>query len=96
MQTPRKIYLAGPMTGLPDFNRPAFFRQAEQVAASGHIVLNPAVLPLGLAHHEYMAICLPMVEIADELLMLPGWEQSKGAKMEHSKAQDLGKPINYL
>jgi len=36
------IYIAGPMSGLPEFNYPAFFAAAEQLTAAGYDVLNPA------------------------------------------------------
>lgn len=96
MTPPRKIYIAGPMTGRVDANRPAFHLQAYKLVQAGHVALNPAVLPDGLEHHEYMAICRPMVEIADEVHMLPGWEHSKGAMMEHQWASQLGKPIRFV
>ncbi|ANT70242.1 MULTISPECIES: DUF4406 domain-containing protein [Aeromonas] len=92
----RKIYVAGPMTGLPDFNRPAFFAYAAQLGEEGHIVLNPATLPLGLAHSEYMELCRPMVALADEIHMLPGWVSSRGALVEHEWATMAGKTIRYV
>lgn len=95
-QTPLKVYVAGPMTGLPDFNRPAFHAYAGQVEACGHIALNPAIFPLGLTHAQYMELCRPMVAIADEIHMLPGWANSKGAQMEHDWATCSGKVIRYV
>lgn len=37
-----KLYLAGPMQGLPQFNFPMFNRVAAQLRADGHQVFNPA------------------------------------------------------
>ncbi|HED2900646.1 TPA: DUF4406 domain-containing protein, partial [Citrobacter freundii] len=53
-----KIYIAGPMTGIPKYNRPAFHFEAIRLASEGHVVLNPATLPDGLSQPEYMDICL--------------------------------------
>jgi hypothetical protein len=37
-----KIYVAGPMRGIPEFNFPAFNAAADKLKAEGHIVFNPA------------------------------------------------------
>lgn len=75
-----KIYIAGPISGLPNFNRDAFNAEAHRLLGLGHVALNPAILPDGLEQHEYMAICIEMVKMADQLVMLPGWERSAGAR----------------
>ncbi len=36
-----RIYLAGPMTGLPDLNRPAFDAAERRLTEQGHFVINP-------------------------------------------------------
>ena len=88
-----KIYIAGPMTGLPDYNRPAFNAAARILSQNGEIVLNPATLPEGMKHHEYMTICLAMIEVCDQVMLLPGWEKSVGAQMEQKRARELGKEV---
>ncbi|HDN9019636.1 TPA: DUF4406 domain-containing protein [Aeromonas salmonicida] len=88
-----KIYIAGPMSGLPNFNRDAFNQEAQRLLGLGHVALNPAILPDGLEQHEYMALCIEMVKMADQLVMLPHWERSAGATAEHALAIKLGKPV---
>lgn len=38
----RKIYIAGPMTGHPEFNFPAFYAAEAELVAQGWTVFNPA------------------------------------------------------
>lgn len=87
------IYISGPMTGLPEYNYPAFFRAAEELTVQNHIPLNPAVVPVGLAYPAYMDIACAMVRASQGMLLLPGWEDSKGARVEHALAVSLGLPI---
>lgn len=90
-----KIYIAGPMTGYPDYNRAAFNAKASELMAEGHIVLNPAMLPGGLCQSEYMDICLAMVRSADAIYLLNRWEESVGARAEHALAEKLGPTVIY-
>lgn len=90
-----KIYIAGPMTGYPDYNRAAFNAKASELMSEGHIVLNPAVLPGGLCQSEYMDICLAMVRSADAIYLLKGWEASAGARAEHAMAEKLELTVIY-
>ena len=87
------VYLAGPMTGYPDFNYVAFRLRAKQWRADGWDVLNPAENFGGdqtREYREYMRADLAMLLQADAIAFLPGWRQSKGAMFEHSVAVVLG------
>lgn len=92
---PLKIYIAGPMTGLHNYNRRAFNRKANQLNALGHSVLNPATLPSGLKESNYMDICLAMIRASNAMYMLDGWQDSQGATTEYHYALKLGLPILF-
>ncbi len=92
----RKVYIAGPMTGLPEFNYPTFFAAEEYLRSHGAKVMNPAVLPKGFEHHEYMQIAIPMLQTCEVVAFLPGWQQSKGARMEFTKAHHGQKVLLLL
>lgn len=90
-----KIYIAGPMSGLIEFNRPAFMFTAEKLTGRGHTALNPAILPDGLLQAEYMDICLAMLRCAHAIYLLDGWEKSAGARAEKALAEKLSLEIIY-
>lgn len=115
------FYVAGPMTGIPEFNFPAFNAATAKLRAEGHTVFNPAERDIlrhggidiskgnasgsqeqaakeyGFSLRDALAddtwwIC----QEADAIAMLPGWENSKGARAEHALAHALGHKIIYL
>lgn len=85
-----KVYIAGPMTGLPHFNRPAFQQAALNLSFEKHVPLNPAILPDGLTEADYMAVGITMLQRADAIFLLTGWQFSAGARAEHALALKLG------
>jgi hypothetical protein len=91
-----RLYLAGPMSGVKDFNFPAFHEAAKRLRAEGYEVLNPAENPEQPSWAGYMRQAIAQLVTADAIAMLPGWERSRGARREHSIACDLEMPISYL
>lgn len=96
-----RIYIAGPMSGLPDFNYPSFDRAAQDLAAAGYEPLSPAVpahlsptnpgeLADGLSYEDVLASSLQMLLNADAVAHLDGWERSHGARLEVALARRRG------
>lgn len=96
MTNPRRLYLAGPMTGVVDHNFPAFHAAAGRLRDAGYEVVNPAENFGGQTHlprSSYMRTDLAMLLQCDAVVMLSGWEKSQGAKLEYLLAQELGLPV---
>lgn len=91
----KKIYIAGKMTGLPDFGRKHFKKIKKILTDDGWVVLNPAILPIGLSDHNYMSICTAMLMSCDAIYMLDNWKESEGAVAEYSLAAKLCLDIFY-
>jgi hypothetical protein len=80
-----RIYIAGPMTGLPDLNFPAFNAEAERLRAAGHEVINPAEINAGReleGWHACMRRDIAALMTCDVVQLLPGWQNSVGARIE--------------
>lgn len=86
------IYIAGPMTGLPDLNFPAFRTEAARLRALGWEVINPAEInpDKHLSWRECMMTDIAALVFCDAVQLLPGWDTSKGATLEHHIADRLG------
>ena len=105
----RVVYLASPYSHPDPRVRQARFQAACRAAAAllsaGEIVFSP------IAHsHPIAAHGLPtdwefwecadgeLLRRCDELLvlMLPGWQESRGVQAEIAMARELGMPVRYL
>lgn len=93
----RSIYVAGPMSGLPQQNYAAFHGAAQVLRAQGWLVENPADIAAPLDEMDedetwryYMRLAIPMLLRCDAIAFLPGWRRSRGACLEARVAHDLG------
>lgn len=78
-----RVYLSGPMTGLPELNYPAFRFHAERLRGYGFTVTSPHELnPIGRNWYLCMVIDLWHLLKCDAIQLLPGWQRSTGARLE--------------
>jgi hypothetical protein len=91
----KRLYLAGPMTGIEDFNFPAFNDMAAKLRARGYLVENPAEHGVvdGAEWGDYMAYDLTRLGLCGMVAVLPGWDASRGARLEVHIARELGMPV---
>lgn len=100
-----KLYLAGPMRGIPEYNFPAFDLYAGRLRREGHIVFSPAdgdrwlLLSTGREPDARECFALDtqwLCREADGIVLMPGWENSLGAKAEKALAEAIGLPVTEL
>lgn len=90
-----RIYISGPMTGLPQLNFPAFNAEAQRLRGLGHQVVNPAEINPDNAMPWAQCMRRDIAELmtCDTLALLPGWQKSSGAHLEMHLAHRLGMEI---
>jgi nucleoside 2-deoxyribosyltransferase len=97
MERGKIVYLSGMITD--NENHKKEFKEAELfLIERGYIVINPAELDEvaeGLTYEQYMQICYRLIDVADIIFMVSGWQKSKGANAELSYAKSLGKKVMY-
>lgn len=107
--TRKRIYIAGPVSGRPHLNQPAFAAAAAALRGAGHEPVNPH----GIAPHAhdgncppsyavnaghsaacYLRTCFAALLACDELYLLEGWPDSLGATREYTVARWAGIPVH--
>jgi len=84
------------MTGIKEFNYPAFHEAAAQLRKEGYTVISPAESFGGrkdLPYEVYMEHDLVLVELADAIATIDGFQKSSGATREVNRARELRKEV---
>lgn len=86
-----RLYLSGPMNGLPQHNFPAFEKARALLRSVGYEVVCPAELGRhdGWAWEDYLRRDLKVMLDCEAVALLEGWERSNGAMLETDVAVRL-------
>lgn len=96
------------MSGISDWNFPAFFKADIELRLQGHEVFNPAMEDFnkwktmdGIKANANYRDCLRtdlnyILDEAEAIALLPGWEKSRGAQIELALSKVLGLKEIYL
>lgn len=96
------VYISGPMTGYPDFNRGAFMAAELAIATNrgdAWPIINPARIDLGpdARWEDYMRHHLAVIaRDVSAMVTLAGWHESRGARLEVDVAHALGIPVTPI
>lgn len=98
-------YIAGPMTGIPEYNYPAFTAACTVLRANGMKVVSPHEVPWPEDHEtmDVEELWTEMMHRTNELLatvggfiLLPGWAHSRGALRELEVVRERKLPVLFL
>lgn len=90
-----KVYISGKITGCEDTAQEVFSKYENILKEKGYTPLNPykvvcSGMPDTLEHREYMHVAFALLDLADYIFMIPGWETSCGASQEYGYAKAKG------
>ncbi len=92
-----RIYIAGPVTGIPERNGTAFSSAMMALVDAGYRVTNPLhLVPPGMESAKAMRRLVPELCACDGVCLLDGWEKSEGACVEVAVARACGLEVGYL
>lgn len=95
------IYISGKITGTNDYMQR--FEQVERDLSDSYgddeLIINPArvnaQLPKECSYSDYLTISLALLSLCDRIYMMSGWEDSRGARLEHDYAVAHGYDVLY-
>jgi hypothetical protein len=93
----KKIYLSGGISGRKYEQVMVQFEQMEYyLKTHGHEVVNPAKFGVDeRSWEDYMKMSVIEMMSCDAILMLQGWQNSRGATIERNLAWNLNIPVYY-
>lgn len=97
-ERPFTVYVAGPMSGHPNYNFDAFHEASRRLREVGVVVMSPAetagqikVMP----RSWYFRFDFAVIANVDAVIVLPEWWTSGGAMSEVIYATEVGVPVYF-
>ena len=88
------VFISGPGASFNVDYRKAFRREENRLRHRGYgVICLATAFPDYFDRDTVMRFCLDAVPLCDAMLMLPGWEQSMGAREERDEALKHGIPV---
>jgi hypothetical protein len=85
-----KVYISGPITNNPDYKR-EFAVYEHQIKLMGYYPVNPAAhFVEGYTWADYIKRDIKWLLDCDYIVKIPGWDKSKGARLESRIAESVG------
>jgi nucleoside 2-deoxyribosyltransferase len=99
-----QMYLSGPMTGIPGHNFQNFRRALDLLKESGYAVVSPHSIDYGEtdenrgghAYEVYMRGALTLLMECDSIVLMTGWERSRGCLTELNVASALNMRVFFF
>jgi hypothetical protein len=89
----QRVYISGPITGMPNLNQEAFIAAEKIIASRGYIPVNPwdiSIVNIDKKWDDYLRADIKALCDCDYIYLLDGWEKSAGATLEVHIADSLG------
>jgi len=97
-----KVFISQPMRGIPDeeilIARSDAFALIKSTNPEAELIDSFIVDEISSKHGglKYLAKAIELLDEADAIWMLKGWENSRGCRIEHDCAKAYGIPVYYL
>lgn len=107
-----RLYISGPVTGIPEENLPAFLAAQEELDSLGYVTTVPhEFVRSDATHNDAMIVSINVLTDYDPVVyevpprtrpfyggvaLLDGWEQSEGARTEKLVAEACGIPVKTV